>query len=184
MSLDFHLEIKAHQQAVESVIRLEGQIAQVIECLQATFASGGKVLSCGNGGSASDSQHFAAELTGRYDKDRPAYPALSLTTDTSALTSIGNDYGFDFVFSRQLEALGRKGDVLLALSTSGNSSNVTKAVEYAKANGITVIGLLGRDGGQLKSMVDIPLVIDAQKTARIQECHIMILHMICEAFEV
>ena len=183
MPLDFQAAITAHQEAVAGVSKLEPAIHQAVERLQQTFAVGNRVYVCGNGGSASDAQHFAAELTGRYDQDRPGYPAIALTTDTSALTSIGNDYGFDALFSRQLESLACKGDLLVAISTSGNSANVVKAAEYAHANGIYVIGLLGRDGGKLAKLVDLPLTINSQKTGRIQEAHILILHLLCEAFE-
>ena len=148
-----------------------------------TIHSGGCAFICGNGGSAADAQHFAAELTGRFERERRAWPAVALTTDTSALTAIGNDYGFDHVFSRQLEALGRPGDLLIAISTSGNSRNVLQAVAHAKANGIATIGLLGRDGGQLAREVDHALVIPSERTARIQEMHILILHIWCEMLD-
>jgi D-sedoheptulose 7-phosphate isomerase len=183
MTLDVQAVIAAHQQAVDGVLALEPALQQAAQRLQQTFAAGHRVYACGNGGSAADAQHFAAELTGRYDQDRPGYPAMALTTDTSALTSIGNDYGFDALFARQLQALGREGDTLLAISTSGNSANVVKAVEYAKANGIYTIGLLGRDGGKLADLVDLALTINTPQTARVQEAHILILHLLCEAFE-
>ncbi|HEB98403.1 MAG TPA: SIS domain-containing protein, partial [Thiotrichales bacterium] len=128
-------------------------------------------------------QHFAAELTGRYSMDRPGYPAVALTTDTSALTSIGNDYGFEQVFARQLQALSRPGDLLIGISTSGNSANVLRAVDYARDHGIHSVGLLGRDGGALAEAVDIALTIGVNATARIQEAHILMLHLLCEAFE-
>lgn len=181
--LDIKTAVAAHREAVNCVLALEPLLHQAAERLRQTFASGHRVYACGNGGSAADAQHFAAELTGRYDRDRRGYPAIALTTDTSALTSIGNDYGFDHIFSRQLESLAVSGDVLVAISTSGNSANVVKAVEHARANGIYTIGLLGRDGGRLAAMVDLPLTINAQKTGRIQEAHILILHLLCETFE-
>jgi len=144
---------------------------------------GCRVLVCGNGGSAADAQHFAAELSGRYVKERRALGGIALTTDTSALTAIGNDYGFDRVFSRQVEALGRPGDLLVGISTSGNSPNVILAVETAKQIGLKTLGLLGRDGGKLKAMVDDALVVPCPVTARIQEVHEMIFHFWCEAIE-
>lgn len=144
---------------------------------------GCKILVCGNGGSAADAQHFAAELSGRYLKERRALAGIALTTDTSALTAIGNDYGYEQVFSRQVEALGRPGDVLVGISTSGNSPNVLKAVEAAKALGMRSIGILGRDGGSLKAAVDDALVVPSQVTARIQEVHEMVFHFWCEALD-
>ena len=144
---------------------------------------GCRILVCGNGGSAADAQHFAAELSGRYAKERRALSGISLTTDTSALTAIGNDYGFDRVFSRQVEALGRPGDLLVAISTSGNSPNVILAVEAAKQLGIRTLGLLGRNGGKLKELVDDALVVPYPITARIQEVHQMIYHFWCEALD-
>lgn len=183
MTLDVKAVVDAHREAVDCVQALEASLHQAAERLQQTFANGHRVYACGNGGSAADAQHFAAELTGRYDRDRRGYPAIALTTDTSALTSIGNDYGFEAIFSRQLESLAVAGDLLLAISTSGNSANVIKAVEHAKANNIYTLGLLGRDGGRLAELVDLPLTIGMQKTGRIQEAHILILHLLCEAFE-
>ncbi len=144
---------------------------------------GCKILVCGNGGSAADAQHLAAELSGRYVKERRALAGLALTTDTSALTAIGNDYGYELVFSRQVEALGRPGDVLIGLSTSGNSVNVIKAVEAAKALGMHTIGLLGKDGGRLKGLVDEALVVPSPVTARIQEVHQMVYHFWCECLD-
>jgi D-sedoheptulose 7-phosphate isomerase len=144
---------------------------------------GCKVLVCGNGGSAADAQHFAAELTGRYLKERRALAAIALTTDTSALTAIGNDYNFDYIFARQVEALGRPGDVLVGISTSGNSANIIAAVGSAKALGMRTIGILGRDGGRLATLVDDALVVPSQVTARIQEIHEMVFHFWCEALD-
>lgn len=144
---------------------------------------GCKILICGNGGSAADAQHFAAELSGRYLKERRALAGLALTTDSSALTAIGNDYGFDRVFSRQVEALGRPGDLLVGISTSGNSPNVLLAVEAAKGLGMRTLGLLGRDGGKLKGLVDDALVVPSSVTARIQEVHQMVYHFWCEALD-
>ncbi|BDU78493.1 D-sedoheptulose 7-phosphate isomerase [Mesoterricola sediminis] len=144
---------------------------------------GGRILVCGNGGSAADAQHLAAELSGRYVKERRALAGIALTVDTSALTAIGNDYGFDQVFSRQVEALGRPGDLLIGISTSGNSPNVIRAVEAAKALGLRTLGLLGRDGGRLRELADDCLVVPSRVTARIQEVHLMIYHFWCEALD-
>jgi D-sedoheptulose 7-phosphate isomerase len=144
---------------------------------------GCRILVCGNGGSAADAQHFAAELTGRYVKERRALAGIALTVDTSALTAIGNDYGFDRVFSRQVEALGRPGDLLVGISTSGNSPNVVHAVAAARELGMRTLGLLGRDGGRLKGLVDDALVVPSEVTARIQEIHMMTYHFWCEAID-
>ncbi len=160
-------------------------IHRAIHQLLATIKNGGKILFCGNGGSAADAQHIAAEMVIRLtsSNDRPAIAALALTTDTSILTAGANDYGFEFVFSRQIEALGKREDTLIAISTSGNSNNVIEAVNMAHEKGLYVIGLLGGDGGKLKKLVDLPLVIPSKTTARIQECHIMIGHILCNILE-
>jgi len=144
---------------------------------------GGRVLICGNGGSAADAQHLAAELSGRFVKERRALAGIALTTDTSALTAIGNDYGFDQVFSRQVEAIGRPGDLLIGISTSGNSPNIIRAAASAKELGVRTLGLLGRDGGRLVSLMDDSLVVPSTVTARIQEIHQMIYHFWCEALD-
>ena len=141
-----------------------------------TLVKGNKILICGNGGSASDAQHFAAEIVGRFERDRKALPAIALTTDTSILTALANDYGYDLVFSRQVEGLAADGDTLVAISTSGSSTNVVLAVESARKMGVRTVGLLGRDGGKLAARVDIPVVVPHSVTARIQEAHIFIIH--------
>ena len=142
-----------------------------------------KILICGNGWSAADAQHRAAELIGRYKTERPSLPAIALTTDTSIITAIGNDYGYEHIFAKQVEWLGREWDVLIGISTSGNSSNVIIAVEAAKKRWIGTIGLLGKDGGKLKSMMDYVLIVPSNDTARIQECHQTIYHTICECID-
>jgi D-sedoheptulose 7-phosphate isomerase len=147
------------------------------------YAGGGKVLLFGNGGSASDAQHIAAEWTGRLHRDRPALPAVALTANSSDLTAIGNDYGFDRVFARLLEAHGRRGDVAVAISTSGSSPNVVAGVATARERGMRSIGLLGRDGGKLAGCVDLPIVVPSDETPRIQEAHIAIAHTIAEVVE-
>jgi D-sedoheptulose 7-phosphate isomerase len=146
-------------------------------------ASGGKILVCGNGGSAADAQHVATELTVRYLRDRKAIPALALTVDTSTLTAAANDFGFEFVFARQVEAHGAPGDVLLAISTSGTSPNVVRAVEVAKQRGIVTIGLTGEGGGRLAEHADHSIRVPSNHTPRIQEAHLVIEHMLCEALE-
>jgi D-sedoheptulose 7-phosphate isomerase len=152
----------------------------VTECLQ----SGGKILFCGNGGSAADAQHLAAEFVGHFIIDRHALAAIALTTDSSILTAVGNDYGFEQVFSRQIQALGRPGDVAIGISTSGKSPNVIAAMQEARKLGLKTIGFSGKDGGALAKCVDVPIVVGSTNTARIQECHITIGHLICELAEV
>ncbi|HUR40664.1 MAG TPA: phosphoheptose isomerase [Verrucomicrobiae bacterium] len=147
---------------------------------------GHKVLACGNGGSAADSQHFAAELTGRYERERPGLAGIALTTDTSALTAIGNDYSYDVIFSKQVHALGLPGDVLLAISTSGNSANVLKAIEAAHERKMSVIALTGKDGGKIARALgkdDFELRAVASVTARVQECHLVFLHCLCDGID-
>ena len=183
MSLDIQSILAAHNQAIACIENLTPQIHEAIERILRVLGYGGQIYICGNGGSAADSQHFAAELAGRFERERRGLPVISLTTDTSALTSIGNDYGFDHIFSRQLEALAKPGELLIVISTSGNSANILKAVEYARLCNIQTVGLLGRDGGKLASLVDVVLNIEVDNTARIQEAHILILHMLCEAIE-
>ena len=151
-------------------------------CIEA-LKNGNKILLCGNGGSAADAQHIAAELSGRFKKERNALAGIALTTDTSALTAIGNDYGFEYVFSRQLEAIGSKGDVLIAISTSGNSVNVINAIKSAKNIGIKIITLSGKNGGEMKNLGDVNIIIPSNNTPRIQEMHIMVGHMICEMID-
>jgi len=158
-------------------------IEKAIEAMCSALRAGKKVLLMGNGGSAADAQHIAAELVSRFKKERKAIPAISLSTDTSILTAIGNDYGFEKVFERQIEALGNKGDVVIGISTSGNSENVYRAMKLAKEMGLKTIGLLGNDGGKIKDFSDIPLIVPSKNTPRIQEAHITIEHIICEGVE-
>ncbi len=158
-------------------------IEKAIDLISDAIKSGKKVLLMGNGGSAADAQHIAGELVGRFKKERKAIPAISLSTDTSILTAIGNDYGFEKVFERQIEALGDKGDVVIGISTSGNSENIYKAMKLAKEIGLITIGLLGNDGGKIKGLSDIPLIVPSKNTPRVQESHITIGHIICEGVE-
>ena len=156
------------------------KIAFFAEKIALALTSDRKLLLCGNGGSAADAQHIAAEFINRYELERPPLPAIALTTDTSILTSVGNDYSFNEIFSKQVKALGVEGDVLLAISTSGNSTNVIEAVKAAKSLGIFTVGLTGGEGGQLASLVDLSLVVKSRVTSRIQETHILVGHIICE----
>jgi D-sedoheptulose 7-phosphate isomerase len=154
----------------------------MVDCLR----SGGKVMACGNGGSAADAQHFAAELIGRFERERQELAAIALTTDTSILTAVGNDYSYDEVFSKQVRGLGKKGDILLGISTSGNSKNVVKAIEAAKKIGLNVIALTGNGGGKIASLLDandIHLCVPSNRTARIQETHLVLLHGLCDGID-
>ena len=175
--------ISEHCSVVQNLHKLNDEIVKVGKLASETLRSGGKILFCGNGGSAADSQHLAAELTGRFLKDRPPYAAIALSTDTSALTCIGNDYSFSEIFARQVTGLGRKNDVLIAISTSGKSANVVRAVEEARKLEIHTVGLLGRDGGRLSELCSYNIVVPSYDTARIQECHILIGHTICQLIE-
>lgn len=162
---------------------LTGTVSDMAETIIKSLASGNKLLIMGNGGSAADAQHFAAEIIGRFKLERPALPAIALTTDSSILTAIGNDYGFDYVFTRQVEGLATPGDVVIGISTSGNSPNVLAALVKAQELGCRTIALLGRDGGSIKGSVDIPVIIPSQDTPRIQEGHITIIHIVCDLVE-
>lgn len=175
--------LENHFKVVQDMRKIMPEVASAGLRVRTALEKGRKILICGNGGSAADSQHMAAEFVGRFVKERQSLPALALTVDTSLLTAVGNDYGFDCVFSRQVEGLGQEGDVLIAISTSGNSANVVKAVKTAKEKGIYVIALTGENGGILAKESDLCLAVPSQVTARIQEMHIMIIHMICEIAE-
>lgn len=176
-------ELEAHKKTAEAIFELQEEIKKACEMAVDTLKNGGKILLCGNGGSAGDAQHIAAELTGRYKTERKALAGIALTTDTSALTAIGNDYGYEFVFSRQLEALGQSGDLLIAISTSGNSANVLKALKSAREMGVRTLGLSGRSGGAMNELCDLNLVVPSSDTPRIQEMHILIGHTICQAID-
>jgi len=176
-NLNEHLALFGTLPALDDAVKAAGVMAAQ------ALAAGGKLMFCGNGGSAADSQHLAAELTGRFMEDRPPLAAIALSTDTSALTCIANDYSFADVFERQVRGLGRAGDCLVGISTSGNSENVVRAVKTARMAGIRTIGLLGRDGGQLKALSDVAIVVPSRTTARIQEAHILIGHTLCGLIE-
>ena len=175
--------LENHFKVVQDMKKIMPEVASAGLRVRTALEKGRKILICGNGGSAADSQHMAAEFVGRFVKERQSLPALALTVDTSLLTAVGNHYCFDCVFSRQVEGLGQEGDVLIAISTSGNSANVVKAVKTAKEKGIYVIALTGENGGILAKESDLCLAVPSQVTARIQEMHIMIIHMICEIAE-
>ncbi|MGQ8366645.1 phosphoheptose isomerase [Glaciecola sp. 1036] len=147
---------------------------------------GNKILSCGNGGSAGDAQHFSSELLNRYERDRPSLPAIALTTDSSTITSIANDYSYDEVFSKQVKALGQEGDILLAISTSGNSANVINAMQAALARDMTIVALTGKDGGEMAGLIgenDVEIRVPSARTARIQEVHLLVIHSLCESID-
>ncbi|MCP9759480.1 phosphoheptose isomerase [Aquitalea sp. S1-19] len=175
--------IATKQQSMEA---LSPGVALAAERMVASLMNEGKILACGNGGSAADAQHFAAEMVGRFEKERPGLAAISLATDTSALTAIGNDYDFDLIFSKQVRALGQQGDVLLAISTSGNSANVIEAIYAAHERGMTVIAFTGKDGGKIAEILgadDVHLNVPASRTARIQEVHLLLIHAMCDAID-
>jgi D-sedoheptulose 7-phosphate isomerase len=173
----------AVKQQVLSDEALVGRIQQVTLLIVDAFRKGNKVLFCGNGGSAADAQHLAAEFSGRFYKDRTPLPAEALHCNTSYLTAVANDYGYEFVYSRLLKGVGREGDILIGLSTSGNSSNIVKAYEQARSMGITTVSFTGAGGGTMKDLSDILLNVPSTDTPRIQECHITMGHIICELVE-
>jgi D-sedoheptulose 7-phosphate isomerase len=187
------LEQRIEQHFIDSA-DLKYQAAQVlskpivaaVQAILASVTSGGKVLACGNGGSAADAQHFAAEFVGRYERERPELAAIALTVDTSIITAIANDYNFDAIFSKQVRALGGAGDVLLAMSTSGNSANVLAAIEAAHEREMTVVALTGRNGGKIANVLretDVHICVPHERTARIQEVHLLVIHCICDGVD-
>lgn len=176
-------EMQQHASVLEASAELSPGISAAATIITGALREGGKLLLCGNGGSAADAQHLAAEFTGRFLRERRPYPAIALHANTSGLTAIGNDYGFEQVFARSVEAFGAAGDVLIAISTSGNSPNVIAAARLARARGLAVIGLTGADGGQLAAMCDRCLRVPSRDTPRIQELHILIGHIVCGLVE-
>lgn len=177
--------LREHLEAIQALLDSKlGEIERAGILICKILGAGNKVLLCGNGGSAADAQHIAAELVGRYEQDRRSFPAIALTTDTSALTALSNDYGFEEVFARQVQGLAVAGDVLIAISTSGKSPNVIKAAEKARAIGCKVIGLTGCSGEPLASQCDITIVVPSERTSRIQEAHITVGHLWCEMVDV
>ena len=175
--------VRESHEILASLGELDQQMRRAADAIEKCLASGSKLLVCGNGGSAADAAHFATEFVVRFTSDRPAYPAICLTGDAGLLTAAGNDYGFQEIFARQVAAFGRGGDVLICLSTSGNSRNVQRAVEEAKARGVLTIAFLGRDGGAMIDTADIELVVRGESTARIQETHMLLLHVLCQVTE-
>ncbi|WP_033915705.1 D-sedoheptulose 7-phosphate isomerase [Campylobacter sputorum] len=177
-------ELNMHKEIIEKIINsMVDEIEEACKIAVETIKNGGKIILFGNGGSAGDAQHIAAELTGRYKCEREPLAAIALTTDTSAITAIGNDYGFDFIFLRQAKALVKKNDLLLGISTSGNSENVIKVLEYGKNNNIATLGLSGKNGGKMNNFCDLNIIVPSNDTARIQEIHILIGHIICQAID-
>ena len=183
ISFQFNNSIETKSQALTQMVApIASAIQAMVDCLRAE----GKVMACGNGGSAADSQHFAAELLNRFEREREPLAAIALTTDTSTLTSIANDYSYEEVFSKQVKALGRRGDILLAISTSGNSPNVMEAIRVAHAKGVRVIALTGKKGGKMAAQLaadDIHLCVPSDSTARIQEVHLLTLHCLCDGID-
>jgi D-sedoheptulose 7-phosphate isomerase len=181
---DIKKQLQDHRALIDLLERdMAPLIAEMGGLISTALANGHKLLVMGNGGSAADSQHFVAEIVGRFKMERKALPAIALSTDTSILTAIGNDYGFESIFSRQVEALAAPDDIVVGLSTSGNSPNVLKALMAARARGCRTIGLLGRDGGSIMAVCDLPLVVPSADTPRIQEGHITIIHIVCDLVE-
>lgn len=179
----FNASIETKQQAISAVA---GPIAAAVEKMVSQLKNGNKILSCGNGGSAADAQHFSAELLCRFEMERPSLPAIALTTDTSTLTAVSNDYHFDQIFARQISSLGQKDDVLLAISTSGNSPNVVEAIKMAHERGMQIVALTGRDGGKMATLLkenDVEIRVPSDVTARIQEVHLLAIHCFCDQID-
>ncbi|BDV43741.1 phosphoheptose isomerase [Geotalea uraniireducens] len=177
-------QLRAHREVIEAIERdLAAPVAAVAELLIEAFRAGKKLLVMGNGGSAADAQHFVAEMVGRFKLERRGLPAVALTTDSSILTALGNDYGFDLIFRRQVEALAAPGDVVVGISTSGSSKNVAAALLLARELGCRTVGLLGRDGGTIRELADFALTVPSNDTPRIQEGHITIIHILCDLVE-
>lgn len=179
----FGAAIADHLEVVRQMEQQQPVLEAIAQAMVATLRAGGKILWCGNGGSAGDSQHLAAELVGRFRRERRGLPSIALTTDTSALTSIGNDYGFEAIFARQVEALGVAGDLLVGISTSGNSRNIVCALEAARSLGLVTAAFTGEGGGRLAQLSDYLFAVNSRETARIQEAHILAGHMLCDWIE-
>jgi phosphoheptose isomerase len=179
----FRDAIAAAAETVRSLASLEARMVEAADLIEKCLRAGNKLLLCGNGGSAADAAHFATEFVVRFAKDRRAYPAICLASDGGLLTAAGNDYGFDEIFARQVAAFGVRGDVMICLTTSGNSKNVVRALEGAKARKLKTIAFLGRDGGSTIGMADVDLLVSSNSTARIQEAHQLLLHVLCEIIE-
>ncbi len=180
---DIKTIIDQHCETVQSLHSIQDNIYKLANQVINTIERGNKVLVMGNGGSAADSQHFAAEIVGKFHDERKGYPCIALTTDTSVLTSLSNDYSYEQVFAHQVEALANEKDLVMGISTSGDSTNVIQAIEIANKKRCFTVGLLGDDGGELNSMADLSIVPPSSNTARIQECHILVLHIVCHFFD-
>ncbi|HEX8281502.1 MAG TPA: SIS domain-containing protein [Chthoniobacterales bacterium] len=178
-----HDSIAECGETIQSLSAFAEPMERAADAIEQCLKSGHKLLVCGNGGSAADAAHFATEFVIRFISDRPAYPAICLTSDGGSLTAAGNDYGFDEIFARQVAAFGQPGDVLIAITTSGNSRNIQRALEEAKTRGLSTIALLGRDGGTTRGLADIEMIVRSESTARIQEAHMFLLHVLCHAME-
>ena len=183
IKLEIQNKILDSSESIKKSIENIPEIIRIIESITKSLKKGNKIILFGNGGSAADAQHIAAELVGRFDYDRKSLPAISLTTDTSVITSIGNDYSFEKIFSRQCESLVNKGDIVIGISTSGNSINVKNGLLVSKRKGAKTVGFLGHKGGHIKNIVDIPLIVNSNSTPRIQEVHRTAAHIICEMVE-
>jgi Phosphoheptose isomerase len=171
---------------IRSLELLTEPVVQAADAMVKSLLADGKILACGNGGSAGDSQHFSAEMLNRFERERPPLPAIALTTDTSTLTSISNDYSYNEVFSKQVRALGRAGDVLLAISTSGNSPNVIEAIKVAQQRGLVIVALTGKNGGAMRELMrdnDVEICVPSNVTARIQEVHLLVIHCLCDLID-
>ena len=179
----FHKAVTDHLDVIQSIAGQQELVERIALAMSAALVQGKKILWCGNGGSAADAQHMAAEIVGRFRRERRGLPSIALTTDTSILTAVANDYGYEAVFSRQVEALGNEGDVLVAISTSGNSPNVVKAVEMAKELGLVTVGFTGAGGGRLATLADFLFAVPTKDTARVQEAHSLVAHVLCDWVE-
>ena len=178
-----HEAIAAATKTLQSLVELDAKVGEAADLIEQCLRAGNKLLVCGNGGSAADASHFATEFVVRFTKDRRAFPAICLASDSGILTAAGNDYGFDEIFARQVAAFGVPGDVLICLTTSGNSKNVVRALQEAKARQIKTIAFLGRDGGSTVGIADLDLLVKSDSTARVQEAHQLLLHVLCEMTE-
>ena len=179
----FHKAVADHLDVIQSIAGQQELVERIALAMSAALVQGKKILWCGNGGSAADAQHMAAEIVGRFRRERRGLPSIALTPDTSILTAVANDYGYEAVFSRQVEALGNEGDVLVAISTSGNSPNVVKAVEMAKELGLVTVGFTGAGGGRLATLADFLFAVPTKDTARVQEAHSLVAHVLCDWVE-
>ena len=179
----FKESIEEFKNLIDNLNKIDNEVYSFYKMIEKTLKSKKTIYICGNGGSASDGQHFAAELVGRFETKRGGYPAICLNTDTSNITAISNDYGFESVFARQVESICIEGDLLIGITTSGNSKNIIKAVEVAIKKNISTIALTGKGGGKIKNIVDLSIIVPSQRTCRIQEAHIFILHFICELID-